>query len=79
MLGLSSPARPAQNAKGVILDVNARWREFAQENGGRSDFVEANYLTVCACATGGRSREATAAAAGIRDVIAGRTSEFLLD
>jgi PAS domain S-box-containing protein len=35
------------NERGVIVAVNASWREFAESNGAQSDFVGVNYLEVC--------------------------------
>ena len=66
--------------QGTIVEVNAAWHRFGQENqvrgsGGRGD----NYLQVCRSATGHSCEEAPAVASGIRDVMAGRKTEFHLE
>lgn len=63
---------------GRILFVNARWRDFAVQNGAESAAVGegANYLAVCDAAASGGSAEGAAEAAGIRDVLARRRHEY---
>jgi PAS domain S-box-containing protein len=65
---------------GTIVEVNAAWNRFAHENGflgggGLGD----NYLQVCHSAVGHFCEESTAAARGIRDVMAGGKNEFHLE
>lgn len=66
---------------GVILAVNAPWRQFARANnlGLPDDGVGCNYLEVCNNATGPDAREAAAAARGIRQVVSGRQARFYLE
>lgn len=69
------------NEDGVILDTNRAWRNFAVKSGMPVDYTSIgdNYLEICDASTGEDGENARAVAAGIRDVIAGRTDEFLLD
>ncbi|MFO0951239.1 MAG: PAS domain S-box protein [Isosphaeraceae bacterium] len=65
---------------GTILEVNSSWREFASENGApEGAFLGANYLNVCDTATGAGAEQATALAAGVRDVLAGTRSHFEIE
>lgn len=68
------------DAGGMVIAVNARWREFASENGPeRPDhFIGANYLDVCEHVSGVEGASAHTAAKGIRAVLAGE-AEFSLD
>ncbi|HET9075048.1 MAG TPA: EAL domain-containing protein [Solirubrobacteraceae bacterium] len=59
--------------EGVILAVNAAWRAFAAAEGGTSDLVGANYLSVCDAAD---APTATAVAVALRDLIAGDRESF---
>lgn len=65
--------------KGQILAVNRRWRDFAKLN--QASFVAAcegaNYLAVCDAAGRRTCPEAAAVAEGIRNVLAGRSREFI--
>lgn len=65
---------------GTISTVNEPWRRFATENGLVQDnfCVGSNYLTTCDNASGDCSEEATAAATGIRGVLAGELDDFNL-
>jgi PAS domain S-box-containing protein len=71
------------DGRGIILAVNAAWRRFARENGCVEELspcgVGADYLGVTDAAHGAFSEEAPAVAAGIRDILAGRTEQFLLE
>ncbi len=69
------------DGSGRIVSVNGSWRRFGAENGlARDDHgVGDNYLSVCDAAQGKDSREAGAAAAGIRAVLAGRVKSFALE
>jgi len=66
---------------GVIIEINAAWKRFADENGfkGKSHGVGLNYLNLCDSACGSFSEEASAVALGIRAVMAGQTGEFHLE
>ncbi len=66
---------------GQIIAVNAPWRRYAQANG-YSDpnyGVGANYLEICALATGQNAEHAPLVAEGVRQIIAGRRSQFYLE
>ena len=67
---------------GVILLVNAAWREFARQNEGRSDGngIGSNYLE--ACETSGHfatCKDGDVAAKGIHEVLSGRTDYFEME
>jgi len=66
---------------GIILDTNRAWRNFAVKSGmpEDTDSIGDNYLEICDASTGEDGENARAVAAGIRDVIAGRSDEFVLD
>ncbi len=66
---------------GVIVEVNARWRAHGEAAGrpaGASD-VGVDYLRICDAADVDRSDEAPAAAQGLRSVLTGRASAFVLE
>lgn len=67
--------------KGVILDTNRAWRDFAVRSGMPEDHdsIGDNYLAVCDAAQGKEGANARAVADGIRDVIKGNVDEFLFD
>ncbi|WP_158625108.1 sensor histidine kinase [Corallococcus terminator] len=71
------------DGRGIILAVNAAWKRFARENGCDEDSpvcgVGADYLGVTDAAQGPFSEEASIVAAGIRDILSGRTASFLLE
>ncbi|WP_310571837.1 PAS domain S-box protein [Gemmatimonas sp.] len=69
------------DARGVMLYVNNAWRRFGVANAlSTLQFcVGDNYLTVCDAATGEEAIEARDAATGIRAVLRGELSEFVLD
>ena len=64
--------------KGVILEVNAAWRQFAEDNGfsGTQYGIGMNYLDVCQRAS---DPEARIAAEGIRAVMDQQQDEFYLE
>ena len=64
--------------KGVILDTNQAWQNFARENGMPEDFdsVGTNYLSICEAASPEWKKESSLVAAGIRRVISGEITEF---
>ncbi len=67
--------------RGVILDTNRAWREYAVANGMPDgyDSIGDNYLEICDAADGPDDADARAVAGGVREVIAGRVDEFLFD
>ena len=69
------------DARGVILDTNRAWREYAVDNGMPDgyDSIGDNYLEICDAADGPDSADARAVAAGVREVIDGDVDEFLFD
>ena len=64
--------------RGVILETNQAWQNFANENGMPEAFesVGANYLSICDADTPSRQDDAGLVAAGIRRVISGEITEF---
>ncbi len=66
---------------GTIVAVNAGWEGFARDNGMPRGWtgIGANYLAVCDDASGPDSREAEAAAAGIRAVLGLERDRFLIE
>jgi PAS domain S-box-containing protein len=77
---------PAQIAvvdrEGTVLGVNARWHQFAGENGAGNDpqvQVGANYLEVCRQASRQGDGLAQAALEGIQAVLSGVRGEFQLE
>ncbi|MEX2503152.1 MAG: EAL domain-containing protein, partial [Trueperaceae bacterium] len=78
-------ALPAQVAlldhEGTIVQVNGRWREFANENGGSdaTSGVGQNYLRVCEAASGEDAESAPSIADGLRAVLHGDRDRFLLE
>ena len=66
--------------RGVILDVNQAWKDFAEANGQSIASVcqGVNYLAVCDAATGPDAATAREMAAGILAIMAGDEQEFSL-
>lgn len=66
---------------GVIIQTNQAWREFAMENDLRirPSSIGVNYLDLCDGVQGKSAKGARAAAEGIRNVIAGKEKEFIID
>jgi PAS domain S-box-containing protein len=66
---------------GTIINMNASWIRFANENSAPSPrhYLGVNYLTVCNTADGAWSEEAASAADGIRAIIDGSQDEFYLE
>ncbi|MBN1581734.1 MAG: PAS domain-containing protein [Anaerolineae bacterium] len=64
---------------GEIVAVNASWRRFGQENGlvWQDDGIGRNYLAILDAPSAATSSDATEAARGIRDVIAGQRDHYL--
>jgi len=69
------------DANGTILYVNRAWRRYASANAleAAESCVGQNYLAVCDAATGASSAEAAGTAEGIRAVLRGEQSEFVLN
>jgi PAS domain S-box-containing protein len=69
------------DAQGIILAVNEAWRQYGAANG--LDVAEfamgQNYLSVCDSATGSATDEAGLVAAGIRAVLRGESTSFVLE
>ncbi|HTL15102.1 MAG TPA: PAS domain S-box protein [Thermomonas sp.] len=67
--------------QGRIVVVNAAWRRFGAANvfPGQAFGVGQDYLAVCERAQGDCTDEADAAARGIREVLAGRRAQFVLE
>ena len=64
---------------GKIIEVNAAWRRFALENGGKNTQLGVNYLRVCqACVDGGKN-DARQAHDGILAVLEGRSPRYCLE
>ena len=66
---------------GTIVSVNSAWRRFADDNDFSGDAygLGANYLTVCARATGVNAQEAPHVLQGLREVLSGQRDEFYLE
>ena len=67
--------------KGVILETNTAWRQYAIDAGMPETYDPrgTNYLDVCEATTGPEAGDATSVAKGIRAVIDGEVKEFLFD
>ena len=67
--------------KGIILEVNNAWRNYAVKNGVSEefDFRGINYLDLCDGTKGDDADNARRVAEGIRSVIDGKVEEFLHD
>ncbi len=69
------------DGKGVILETNQAWRNYASLNQmeGPGDSIGVNYLELCDATTGKEAKDARTVAAGIRSVIKGKIVEFMYD
>ena len=74
------------NDRGVIIDANAAWREFADSDPNRTSPgpmrrlpVGGNCLSLCDEAAGRGDRDAAAFAAGVRAVLRGQQDEFRIE
>ena len=67
--------------KGIILETNQAWRNYARKNhlAGDDDSIGTNYLDVCSSASGEEAEDASRVSEGIRMVISGEAREFLYD
>ncbi|MGD8846651.1 MAG: LuxR C-terminal-related transcriptional regulator [Desulfobacteraceae bacterium] len=66
---------------GFILETNLAWKKFAKQNRLeiRPDSRDVNYLEICDSAGGQTAGESSFVAEGIRDVIKGRSAEFVME
>lgn len=66
---------------GVILETNRAWQQFGAKNALEAPFDSRNmnYLDICDSAEGRDDSYSHAAAAGIRDVLTGKTPEFTME
>ena len=66
---------------GTIISINSSWRRYALDNdfSGNNYGLGANYLDVCARATGANAAEAPLVLRGLRDVLSGERDEFYLE
>ena len=66
---------------GTIISVNAAWRRYGRDNDfiGQSYGLGANYLNVCAGATGANAAEAPLVLQGLKEVLSGARDEFYLE
>jgi len=66
---------------GAIITTNAAWRKFVASNQAQPQIVTqgANYITVCNGVIGPESGEAAKFAAGLRQVLAGRSDLFAME
>jgi sigma-B regulation protein RsbU (phosphoserine phosphatase) len=69
------------DAKGVILETNQAWRNYATANQmeGANDSIGVNYLELCDATTGKEAADARKVSAGIRSVANGDIKEFIYD
>lgn len=65
--------------KGVIIETNRSWQDFARENGMSEPFdsIGVDYLEVCQPPTGLKGEKSMGVAEGIRKVLRGELPEFL--
>ena len=66
---------------GTIISLNSAWRRYALDNdfSGHDYGLGANYLDVCARATGANAVEAPLVLRGLKDVLSGERDEFYLE
>ena len=69
------------DARGVIIETNRAWQEFAsgKDPDGDYDFIGSNYLEVCDATTGDAAQDAHQVAKGIWAVIRGEIEEYMHD
>lgn len=67
--------------KGFILETNRAWKRFARKNRiqMRPDTLDVNYLAICDRSSQDTDGDASFVASGIRDVISGKSEEFVMD
>ena len=61
---------------GEVIAVNASWRGFAESEGGHSDYVGSNYITVCEAADDPLAKQV---ARGLTEVLAGERDALKLE
>ena len=66
---------------GTVIDVNERWRQFAetQQFAGDDAGVGSNYIEVCRRADGDCAEEAIEVADGLEDILTGKREQFSLE
>ena len=66
---------------GFILETNRAWQEFARQNRiqMRPDTLDVNYLEICDHSSEETDGNSSMVASGIRDVISGKSEEFIMD
>ena len=66
---------------GFILETNRAWQEFARQNRiqMRPDTLHVNYLEICDHSSVETDGNSSMVASGIRDVISGKSEEFIMD
>ena len=69
------------DSNGIILTVNASWRNFADENGliGSDYGIGRSYFESVECLNGDQSREAEPSLQGIRAVMTGQRRRFYME
>lgn len=69
------------NEKGIIIDVNDSWKNFADENGfvGSNYCIGDNYIQISKRSFGHEKEEGEKVAKGIKDVLNGAVKEFVLE
>ena len=69
------------NEKGLIIDVNDSWKNFADENGfvGNNYCIGDNYIQVSKKSFGHEKEEGEKVANGIKEVLKGNSNEFVLE
>lgn len=69
------------DAQGVIVAVNEAWRQFATANvlQGPAFTIGQNYLEVCERSSGDCSEEAQTVVSGLRRILRGESTEFVLE
>jgi PAS domain S-box-containing protein len=69
------------DAKGIIVEVNDAWRNFADTNGfiGSNYGIGDNYITISKLASGEDKIDGKAVARGVKEVIGKKVKEFILE
>ncbi len=69
------------NNKGIIIDVNNAWRDFANENGfqGSQYGIGQNYISIAEKSACNGETDGAVVAAGVRQVIENKIDEFILE
>ena len=66
--------------KGVIVQTNRAWQEYAEQNGleNQTDCVGINYLDICEMAAADGEREGELVAIGIEKILSGELLEYVI-